>query len=175
MMKDILSNCALCEEHSLHVIGEGEAQIMQCIWCGYVSSPKFKGTKEENKEYAKLSDEMKGWAKEAIGRIWIPSLFTLPDGMIYPENENGEMKWRLAELIEIPENEQKKYPVAGQTDKFYDKRYQTEKPKKYDNFYEVMELVNKRSKEKVEAEVKDKKIKLPKLKLPKLPKLKNAK
>ena len=107
MMKDILSNCALCEEHSLHVIGEGEAQIMQCIWCGYVSSPKFKGTKEENKEYAKLSDEMKGWAKEAIGRIWIPSLFTLPDGMIYPENENGEMKWRLAELIEIPENEQK--------------------------------------------------------------------
>lgn len=164
MIKDILSNCALCEEHSLHLIGEGEAQLMQCVWCGYVSSSKFKGTKEENEEYKKLTGEMKGWAKEAIGRIWIPSLFTLPDGMIYPENEDGEMKWRLAELIEIPEDEQKNYPVEGQTNKFYDKRYQTEKPKKYDNFYEVMQLVNKRSKEKAKMETQPTEIKLPKLK-----------
>ena len=35
---------------------------------------------------------MKGWSKEALNRIWIPSMFTLPDGMIYPENEDGEMK-----------------------------------------------------------------------------------
>ena len=85
--------------------------------------------------------------------------------MIYPENEDGEMKWRLAELIEIPEEEQKNYPVEGQTDKFYDKRFQTEKPKKYDNFYEVMEVVNQKAKNKVKMEEQPKSIdiKLPKL------------
>ena len=163
-MENIISNCPLCEEHSLHLIGEDKAQLMQCIWCGYVSSSKFKGTKEENEEYKKLTEEMQGWAKEALDRIWIPSLFTLPDGMIYPENEDGEMRWRLAELVEIPEEEQKNYPVEGQTDKFYDKRYQTEKPKKYDNFYEVMAEVNKKAKNKVKMENEPVKIKLPKLK-----------
>ena len=165
-MENIISNCPLCEEHSLHLIGEDEAQLMQCIWCGYVSSSKFKGTKEENEEYKKLTEEMQGWAKEALDRIWIPSLFTLPDGMIYPENEDGEMRWRLAELVEIPEEEQKNYPVEGQTDKFYDKRYQTEKPKKYDNFYEVMEVVNQKAKNKVKMEEQPKSIdiKLPQLK-----------
>ena len=164
-MEKIISNCPLCEEHSLHLIGEGEAQLMQCIWCGYVSSSKFKGIKEENEEYKKLTEEMQGWDKEALGRIWIPSLFTLPDGMIYPADEDGEMKWRLAELVEIPEEEQKNYPVQGQDDKFYDKRYQTEKPKKYDNFYEVMAVVNEKAKNKIKMEQPTSvKIKLPKLK-----------
>ena len=163
-MDNIIGNCPLCEEHSLHTIGEKESQLMQCIWCGYVSSPKFVGKIEDNEEYQKLTDDMKGWSKEALNRIWIPSLFTLPDGMIYPENENDEMKWKLAELVRIPKDEQKNYPVEGQTDKFYDKRYQTEKPKKYDNFYEVMEVVNQKAKNKVKMENESVKIKLPKLK-----------
>jgi len=163
-MDNMIGNCPLCEEHSLHMIGEKESQLMQCIWCGYVSSPKFVGKSESNEEYQKLTDDMKGWSKEALERIWIPSLFTLPDGMIYPENENGEMKWKFAELIEIPEDEQKNYPVEGQTNKFYDKRYQTEKPKAYDYFYEVMSVVNERAKDKVKMENETVKIKLPKLK-----------
>ena len=162
-MDNIISNCPLCEEHSLHLIGEKESQLMQCIWCGYVSSHKFAGTKDENKEYQKLTDDMKAWSKEALGRIWIPSMFTLPDGMIYPENEGSEMKWKLAELVDIPEEEQKNYPVGNGTDKFYDKRYQTDKPKVYSYFYEVMSVVNERAKNKAEEENKPVKIKLPKL------------
>ena len=162
-MENIISNCPLCEEHSLHLIGKEESQLMQCVWCGYVSSPKFIGTKDENEEYQKLTDDMKGWSKEAINRIWIPSMFTLPDGMIYPENINGKMKWKLAELVDVPKDEQKNYPIEGQTDKFYDKRYNTEKPTVYDYFYEVMLVVNKRVKDKIEEENKPVEIKLPKL------------
>ena len=167
-MENVIGNCPLCEEHSLHIIGEKESQLMQCIWCGYVSSPKFVGKREDNEEYQKLTDDMKGWSKEALNRIWIPSLFTLPDGMIYPENENGVMKWKLAELIDIPEEERKNYPVGDGTDKLYDKRYQTEKPKVYDNFYEVMSIVNEKAKNKAEMESQPTEIKLPELKLPKL-------
>ena len=164
-MENIISNCPLCKEHSLHLLGDGDKnnQLMQCIWCGYVSSPKFIGTMDENEEYQKLTDDMKAWSKEALGRIWIPSMFTLPDGMIYPENDGSKMKWKLAELVDVPKDEQKNYPIEGQTDKFYDKRYNTEKPTVYDYFYEVMLAVNKRAKDKIEEENKPVEIKLPKL------------
>ena len=42
---NIVSNCPLCEEHGLHVMGEENGKIMQCLSCGYVSSEKFVGTK----------------------------------------------------------------------------------------------------------------------------------
>ena len=162
-MENIISNCPLCEEHSLHLIGEKESQLMQCIWCGYVSSPKFTGIKDENEEYQKLTDDMKGWSKEAINRIWIPSMFTLPDGMIYPENEDGKMKWKLAELVDVPRDEQKNYPIEGQPDKFYNRRYNTEEPTVYDYFYEVMSVVNERVKNKATEENEPVEIKLPKM------------
>ena len=40
-MKDLISNCFLCGEKSLHVAGTEEAQVMQCINCGYTTSTKF--------------------------------------------------------------------------------------------------------------------------------------
>ena len=163
-MKDIISNCPLCEEHGLHLLGEGDDQIMQCIWCGYVSSPKFVGKREDNEEYKKLTDDMKDWSKEALDRIWIPSIFTLPDGLIYPDNDGDIMKWKLAEMKSIPTKEQKDYPIEGQKDKFYNKKYDTDNPVVYDNFYEVMSKVNEMAKNKVKKnESKEVKIKLPKL------------
>ena len=160
-MDNIISNCPLCEEHSLHLIpGSGdEIQLMQCIWCGYVSSGKFNGTKKENKEYQKLTDDMKGWSKEALNRIWIPSMFTLPDGMIYPENEDGEMKWKLAEMVDIPETERNNYPDehGGQ----YNQRYDTDNQKIFDIFLEAMSEMNEKAKQN---SISESKIKLPKLK-----------
>ena len=164
-MDNIISNCPLCEEHSLHLLGNKDegGQLLQCIWCGYVSSSKFIGKKEDNEEYKKLTDDMKNWSKEAIGRIWIPSMFTLPDGMIYPDDIDGVMKWKLAEMKSIPIKEQKNYPIEGQEDKFYEKKYDTDNPIVYDNFYEVMSVVNERVKDKVKQENDTTKVKLPSL------------
>ena len=103
-MKKIISNCPLCEEHSLHVVGEEESQVMQCINCGYVSSTKFIGNKETNEEYKKLTDDMKSWVVEKNDRIWIPTILTLPIGMLYPIGDD-DMKWAFAPMIEIPEEE----------------------------------------------------------------------
>ena len=126
----------------------------------------------QNENYKKLTEEMKGWAKEALNRIWIPSLFTLPDGMIYPDNveevvgdgTRNVMKWKLAELIEIPENERVNYPTSDGAGTVYDKRYETEDPKVYDYFYEVMSVVNEKAKNKMKMENQPVEIKLPKLK-----------
>ena len=110
----IVSNCPLCEEHSLHVTGEGKMKTQQCINCGFATAEKFKGFKDDtNEAYTALTDEMKEWSKYANGRVWIPSIITLPFGMLYTltvdnnVTHNKEMKWSWAEMIDIAEEDRK--------------------------------------------------------------------
>jgi len=160
-MKDIVSNCFLCGEHSLHVMGTEEAQMMQCINCGYVTSTKFLGPKEENEEYKKLTDDMKKWSKWENNRTWIPTIMTLPIGMLYPfDNEEGEMKWYFAPMVEIPEDERENYPNGNGG--FYKKKIDTENPNIFDEFIDGMTMVNDEMKKHSNPEKS--KIKLPKLK-----------
>ena len=135
-MKDIVSNCFLCGERSLHVAGTEESQVMQCIHCGYVSSTKYIGTKETNEEFQKLGEDMKKWAKEENGRIWIPTVLTLPVGMLYPIDDEDKMKWSFAPMVEISQDEKEKY--KNSEGGYYEKRIDVENPKIYDEFFEVM-------------------------------------
>ena len=118
-MKDLVSNCFLCGEKALHVAGTEEAQVMQCINCGYTTTTKFTGTKETNEEFQKLGEDMKNWAIEKQGKIWIPSIITLPIGMLYPTNIKKKLKWAFAPMVEIPEEERKKYPNPSIPGKLY--------------------------------------------------------
>ena len=144
-MKDLISNSFLCGEHSLHVAGDEEAQVMQCIHCGYVSSTKYIGTKETNEEFQKLSKEMKRWSKEENDRIWIPTVLTLPVGMLYPVDEDDKMKWAFAPMVEISEDEKDNYP--NENGGFYEKRIDVENPKIYDEFFEGMIYLNEKLKD----------------------------
>ena len=146
----MISNCPLCEGNSLHILGEDQTQLMQCLNCGYTSTSKFIGDKETNEEYNKLTDDMKKWSKEENGRIWIPTMLTLPVGMLYPQDDKeGNMKWYFSEMVDIPEEEQKDYPIPGDTEQYYEQRYDVEKAKEYDEFFEGMLELNNRLKEEV--------------------------
>ena len=151
-MKDLVSNCFLCGEKALHVAGTEEAQVMQCINCGYTTSTKFRGIKADNEEFQKLGEDMKNWAKEENGHIWIPSIITLPIGMLYPVNIKKEMKWAFAPMIEIPEEDRKNFPNPSAPGKFYDKKVDTENSIIYDLFLDGISYVNKLLKEKVDGE-----------------------
>tara|TARA_Y100000361_G_scaffold148546_1_gene161517 strand:- start:172 stop:615 length:444 start_codon:yes stop_codon:yes gene_type:complete len=145
-MKDLISNCFLCGEKSLHVAGTEEAQVMQCINCGYTTSTKFTGTKETNEEFQKLGEDMKNWAKEENGYIWIPSIITLPVGMLYPVDKDNEMKWSFAPMVDIPKEEQKNFP-NGQGG-FYERKIDTDNPKIYNDFLIGLSHVNELMKSK---------------------------
>ena len=148
-MKDIIGNCPLCEERALHVAGTEDAQVMQCINCGYTTTTKFTGMKETNEEFQKLGEDMKNWAVEKNGKIWIPSIITLPIGMLYPiNNKNKELKWAFAPMVEIPEEDRKKYPNPSVPGKFYDKKIDTDNAVFYDLFIEGMTMINEKLKEK---------------------------
>ena len=139
-MKDLITNCFLCEEKSLHIAGTEEAQVMQCINCGYTTSTKFTGTKETNEDYQKLGEDMKKWAVENNGKIWIPSVIALPIGMLYPIDVKGEMKWSFAPMVKIPEDERKDFP--NPQGGFYDKKVDTDNGKLYDEFINGISVVN---------------------------------
>ena len=143
----IVSNCPLCEEQSLHIISdEGTMKTQQCINCGMATSTKFKGTKEDNEVYKTLPEEMQGWSKEVNGYIWIPSMITLPFGTLYPVNIDEKMKWGYAEMVAIPEGEQKNYPIEGAEEGYYTQRYDTENQTIYDEFLYAMAEMNERAK-----------------------------
>jgi len=146
-MKDIIGVCLLCEEKALHVAGTEEAQVMQCINCGYTTSTKFTGTKETNEDFQKLGEDMKNWAVEKNGKIWIPSIITLPIGMLYPMNIKGEMKWAFARMVEIPEEEKENFP-NGQGG-FYDKKIDTDNSIVHNSFFNGMTQVNELLKQMV--------------------------
>ena len=149
-MKDLISNCFLCEEKALHVAGTEEAQVMQCINCGYTTTTKFTGTKETNEEFQKLGEDMKNWAVESNGKIWIPSIITLPIGMLYPINVKKELKWSFAPMVEIPEEERENFP--NEHGGFYERKIDTDNAVVYDLFLEGMTKINELLKEKVENE-----------------------
>ena len=140
----IVSNCSLCKEHSLHVIEEDGIGTQQCINCGYATTSNFIGTKEDNETFKTLPEEMQSWSKEANDRIWIPTMFTLPFGTLYPVNIGGEMKWGFAEMVDIPEEEQKNYP--DESGGYFKQKYDTDNQKIYDVFLDAMVEMNKRAK-----------------------------
>ena len=158
-MSNLISNCPLCEEHGLHVMGKDKVEIQQCINCGYSSTEKFIGTKEDNEEYKKLNEEMQSWSKEANGRVWIPSMITLPFGTLYPINIDGEMKWGYAEMVDIPEEERENYPDGNGG--YFKQKYDTDNQTIYNIFLEAIAEMNERAKQN---SVPESKIKLPKLK-----------
>ena len=161
-MKDLISNCFLCEEKALHIAGTEEAQVMQCINCGYTTSTKFTGTKETNEHFQKLGEDMKNWAVESNGKIWIPSIITLPIGMLYPINKKvldgvgevgdgikKELKWAFAPMVEIPEDDRKDFP--NEQGGFYDKKIDTDNAVVYDLFLEGMTKINEILKQKASS------------------------
>ena len=154
----IISNCPLCEAHGLHVMNDPPVQ--QCLNCGYVTSEKYIGNKETNREFNKLSDEMQKWSIQNENRIWIPSMITLPFGTLYPINVDEEMKWAFAPMIDIPEEEQENYPDG--IGSYYNKLYDTDNQKIFDTFLDAMLEMNEQAKTNVETEIAE--IKLPKLK-----------
>jgi len=92
---------------------------------------------------------MKNWAVESNGKIWIPSIITLPIGMLYPVNIKKELKWSFAPMVEIPEDERKNFP--NEQGGFYDKKIDTDNSIIYDLFLEGMATINEMLKQKASS------------------------
>ena len=143
---NIISNCPLCKDKALHVLGKNETETQQCISCGYVTSNRYKLEKnqiaDDNKSFNELTPQMKEWSVTLVNHIWIPTMMTLPHGMLYPENDDKDvMIWNFAPMVDIPKEEQEKYPIDGSDDKFYTQRYDTDNKKTFTWFAEALKHI----------------------------------
>tara|TARA_Y100000592_G_scaffold82744_1_gene131765 strand:+ start:2286 stop:2810 length:525 start_codon:yes stop_codon:yes gene_type:complete len=154
--QSLISNCPLCGEHSLHCNTRNGSELQQCINCGYVTSDEYIGKKHENEKFKSLTPDMQQWAVEKNDRIWIPSIVTLPIGMIYPDNkpldelpeevvkgkesEEFELQWSFAPMVDIPEEERKNFP--NQQGGFYKQKIDVADKRDFSTFLEAMVFVN---------------------------------
>ena len=149
---NLVTNCPLCEQHALHVI---EEQLSQCLYCCFVTSEKFSITNEECAEFNKLPHDMQKMAKRHNDQYWIPSVMTLPMGVINPVLVDKNLFWAYAPLVDIPENDRDQYTTGD--GRFYEHRYDQSRTKLFTEFHTALEELNEK------YSPKKQKIKLPKL------------
>ena len=162
----IIMICPLCDDRELQVSNTG-LNLMQCISCGYSTSDNYIGDKKDNKSFNELDDEMKKWSKEKNGQIWIPAVVNLPVGLYYPVDVKDEMKWAMAPLVDIPEDEKDNYKKEDET--YYEKKYDIDNQMIFDNFGKGITTINN-TLDKMSDLVVENKEKSPTIKLPKLKK-----
>jgi len=139
-MSQIVLECPLCGKRALSIVDKTTG-YMQCLHCGYASADKFKGD-ETNPEYKALSDDMKTMSIIENNKVWVPSVLTLPFGVINPILVDKEMFWSFAPMVDIPESERKNYP--DDNGGYYEKRYDTEKTTLYKYFFDCIKEINQK-------------------------------
>ena len=84
-----------------------------CFKCGFMSDSRFEHgslqTIENEKTTPKLVTDLKFHDTER-DIVWYPSVINMgPMGMIFPEGNPKNWRWRYAKVVEIPENEREQY------------------------------------------------------------------
>ena len=105
--------------------------------CGFASNEHYKiGSDAIETVLSKAPQLVQDLAfeDEARGIVWIPSVVQIPGkGIVFPDGVSTE-KWgyRFAPEIEIPEEEQEKWPIEGEEDKYYKSRLDMENSTPYE-------------------------------------------
>jgi len=116
---------------------EGDAYMS--FDCGYASNEHYKIGSEaiENvlRDAPQLITDL-AVEDEARGIVWIPSVIQIPEkGIVFPDGTSKDQwGYRFAPEIEIPEEEQQKWPIEGQDGKFYTNRLDMENSIAYESW-----------------------------------------
>ena len=98
-----------------------------CFNCGFMSSSHYI---EENldkvENTSKLVNELKFFDEERE-IYWYPSVVNMgPKGIIFPEGNVEHWVWKYAEVVEVPKEEQKNYPIPDKDGEFYTEKLDVE-------------------------------------------------
>tara|TARA_R110000765_G_scaffold353613_3_gene443542 strand:+ start:26 stop:484 length:459 start_codon:yes stop_codon:yes gene_type:complete len=110
-----------------------------CFNCGFMSSSLYtKENADQIQNTAKLVQDLKFFDEERE-IYWYPSVVNMgPKGVIFPEGDLQNWSWKYVQVISIPEEEQKEYPVPDEDGKFYKDKLDVENAKTYGQ-YEFMD------------------------------------
>ena len=157
----IVLTCPLCNQKTLDVMKNDDVEIMQCFGCGYSTNSNMP---DSIKNATEMNDALKNHAKEMNDKVWIPSMFQLDYGMLYPVSDPNTLIWGFSEMVDIPVEEQKNYPDG--TGGVYTKRYDNDNETRFKDFQTALQWVqkeNNRRKELADEGPKKVDLKLPKI------------
>ena len=98
-----------------------------CFNCGFMSSSHYtKKNANKVENTSQLVNDLKFFYEERK-IYWFPSIVNMgPKGIIFPEGNVDQWVWKYAELVEIPKEEQKNYPILEEEGEFYTEKLDVE-------------------------------------------------
>jgi len=131
--QDKLVNSPICDSNACYesefTTAEGQVKTWLCMTSGYTSNTTMTLDSEALKQTLELTaDLIKDLRQDheppGGGEVlaWFPTVITMPEkGMVFPEPIKGtkDWQWTCVKAIEIPEEEQNKYPDPNNPGKFY--------------------------------------------------------
>ena len=114
-----------------------------CFNCGFMSSTYYteeNSNKIENQP--QLVSDLKFFDEERE-IYWYPSIVNMgKKGVIFPEGNIKEWVWKYAEVVEVPEEEQKQYPILDKDGEFYTEKLDVENAETFGQ-YEFLDACKK--------------------------------
>lgn len=131
-----------CFEETQTLPDDTKVKSYMCVGCGYTTTTLNVEGSPVVSEYEETTAELiKGlrWVDTNTNLVWYPIVLNFPSfGIIFPDGTSEQdWGWKAAPAIDIPEEEQKKYPIPGHKDAYYTKRIDMSKGMNYpsDEFY----------------------------------------
>ena len=144
-LKDKLVNSPICDSDACYEsefqTSDGVVKTWLCMTSGYTSNTTMTIDSEGLKQTLELTaDLIKDLRQDheppGGGEIlaWFPTVITMPNkGMIFPEpiKETNDWNWTCVKAVEIPEEEQEKYPDPKNPGEFYKHKMDMKNPLRF--------------------------------------------
>jgi len=135
-------DCAVCGDNTALEEQDGGVTSWMCVNCGYTSNTLYKKNSPTIRKVfstsPKLINQLKVYDKKRF-LYWIPTVINMPTrGIIFPEGTKTQLIWTYVPIIDIPESEQKNYPIGNQVGKFHTKKLEPTQAKKFTRFYDAL-------------------------------------
>ena len=106
--------------------------------CGFTSNSLYVKDSDQRqaqvKNSPKLVIELECFDEDR-NIYWYPSVINMGKrGIIYPEGIEDEYSWKYAKVVDIPKEDQDKYPVPGKDGEFYETRLGVDSASEYGKY-----------------------------------------
>ena len=119
--------CSVCGELECYKESENSIDSYLCMNCGYTTTSLNKKDSIELRKWEITTPELIKNSKIIDAEsdlVWYPSVLNFPSkGLIFPDGTNEtNWSWRVAKVVNIPEEDKIKYPIPGKEGEFYSTR-----------------------------------------------------
>tara|TARA_R110000796_G_scaffold242478_1_gene364551 strand:- start:492 stop:1004 length:513 start_codon:yes stop_codon:yes gene_type:complete len=137
--QDKLVDCPCCKSNACYesefTTQDGPLKTWLCMTCGFTTNTTMTKDSETLQQTEELTADLIKDLKQIHNDLaWFPTAITMPEqGMIFPEPIEGINKWgwTVVKAINIPKEEQKKYPDPNNPGTFYKKRMDMKGKKRF--------------------------------------------